>query len=77
MGTQKSACPAGSKIGTVAIETDLPTKSLTGTSTLAAQRHGPITDPPFPISIDAESAVRRLGPTEGTATPNPSTGRLK
>ncbi len=40
------SCPAGSKLGTVTIETDLPPNSLTGSLYLAAPKGLPIGEPP-------------------------------
>jgi hypothetical protein len=72
------SCPAGSKIGTVTIETDLPTGSLTGNVYLGSPTGGPITAPPYTIYLDAESP--RYGVSvrlQGSVTPNPGTGRLE
>lgn len=71
------ACPASSKVGTVLIETALPTGSLTGDVYLGKQDNtGPITGPPYLVFIDAESVYGVSVRLEGTAVPNPATGRL-
>jgi hypothetical protein len=71
-------CPAGSKIGTVAIETDLPPGSLTGNVYLGSPGGGAITEPPYTIYLDAESP--RYGVSirlRGSVTPNSDTGQLE
>jgi hypothetical protein len=79
IGTQNPvACPAGSKVGTVEIEADLPKGALKGNVYLGAPAGTPITGPPYTIYVDAEApaygvSVRR----EGIVNPNPSTGRLE
>ncbi len=72
------ACPAGSKIGTVEIETDLPPHSLTGNVYLG-KKDGTttITGPPYLIFIAAESNIGVAVRLEGQAVPNPATGRLE
>ena len=70
-------CPAASKIGTVAIETDLPPHSLTGNVYLGAPAGGPITGPPFTIYIDAESIYGVAVRLEGWSNANRETGRLE
>jgi hypothetical protein len=78
IGTRNAvACPAASSIGTVAIETDLPPKTLTGTVYLGNPAGGPITAPPYTIYLDAESQYDVSVRLQGTVTPNPSTGRLE
>jgi hypothetical protein len=73
-----SSCPAGSKIGTVNIETDLPPKSLGGNVYLGkVTGSGAITAPPYLIFIDAESVYGVSVRLEGKAVPNPTTGRLE
>jgi hypothetical protein len=77
--TNKVACPVGSRIGTVAIETDLPPHSLTGYAYLGSPGGGPITNPPYTIYLEA-NAEESLGVSvrlQGTVTPNPATGRLE
>ncbi len=69
-------CPAGSRVGSVAIETDLPPGTLTGSVFLASLGGGPITDPPYTIYLDAESNVDVSVRLQGTVSPDPSTGRL-
>ena len=76
--TNPVSCPPASKIGTVAIETDLPPGSLTGNVYLGSPGGGPITGPPYTIYLDAESA--RYGVSirlQGSVTPDPATGRLE
>ena len=72
------ACPESSKIGTLTLEVpDLPPGSLQGNLYLGGPETGPITGPPYTMYIDAESA--RYGVSvrlKGSATPNPTTGRL-
>jgi hypothetical protein len=72
-------CPAGSKLGTVTVETpDLPLGSLLGSVYLGSPSGAPITEPPFTIYLAAESA--RYGVSvrlKGSVQPNPVTGRLE
>ncbi len=71
------SCPAGSKIGTVDIESDLPAHSLTGNVYLGKPNGaGAITGPPYLIFIDAESVYGVSVRLIGEATPAPNTGRL-
>ncbi len=70
-------CPAGSRVGSVAIETDLPPGTLTGSVFLGSPSGGPITDPPYTIYLDAESNVDVSVRLQGSVTPNPGTGRLE
>jgi hypothetical protein len=79
IGTRNAvACPAGSRIGTVAIETDLPPHELVGPVFLGSPSGGPITDPPFTVYLDAEAPNLDVSVRlQGTATPNPETGRLE
>jgi hypothetical protein len=79
IGTRNAvACPAGSRIGTVAIETDLPPHELVGPVFLGSPSGGPITDPPFTVYVDAEAPNLDVSVRlQGTATPNPETGRLE
>ena len=55
--TAKVECPEDSEIGTVAIETDLPPKSLSGKVFLASPSGAKITKPPVTIYLDAESSI--------------------
>jgi hypothetical protein len=71
------ACPAGSKVGTVAIETDLPPNSLTGDVYLGAPTGEPIKGPPFTIYVAAESKYGAFVRLQGSVSANPSTGRLE
>ena len=75
--TNPVACPPASRVGTVAIETDLPPKTLTGGVYLGDPGGGPITQPPFTIYLDAESALGVSVRLQGSVNPNPSTGRLE
>jgi hypothetical protein len=75
--TNPVTCPAGSKVGTVTIETDLPPGSLTGNVYLGDPGGGPITEPPYTIYLDAESIYGVSVRLQGSVTPNPSTGRLE
>jgi hypothetical protein len=70
------SCPAGSRVGSVAIETDLPPGTLKGSVFLGSPSGGPITDPPYTIYLDAESNVDVSVRLQGTVAPDPSTGRL-
>jgi hypothetical protein len=74
---EPAACPAGSRIGSVNIETDLPAGSLTGGVYLAAPKGTPITGPPYAVYIVAESIYDVKVKIEATVTPDPNTGRLK
>jgi hypothetical protein len=78
-GTRNAvACPAGSKIGTVEIETDLPPHSLVGSVYLGKKTgQAAITAPPYLIFIDAESQYDVSLRLEGLAAPNPVTGRVE
>jgi hypothetical protein len=69
-------CPAGSKVGKVTIETDLPPGSLTGSLYLGAPKGVPITGPPYTVYVVAESVYDVAVKVEGTVQPDPSTGRL-
>ncbi len=73
------ACPAGSKIGTVAIDTPpLPDGTLTGNVYLGAQQsRDPASGNEYRILIDAESASRGLSiRLLGNVKANPQTGQL-
>jgi hypothetical protein len=74
---EAAACPAGSRIGSVNIETDLPKGSLAGGVYLAAPKGTPITGPPYAIYIVAESIYDVKVKVEATVSPDPNTGRLK
>jgi hypothetical protein len=71
-------CPATSAIGTVSLDVPtLPNGSLTGTLYLGGPDSGPITDPPYIVYVDAESA--RYGVSvrlKGETFPNSTTGQL-
>lgn len=69
-------CPAGSKLGKVTIETDLPPGSLAGNVYLGDPKGLPITGPPYTAYVVAESIYDVAVKVEGTVQPNPSTGRL-
>jgi hypothetical protein len=73
------ACPAGSKIGTVAIDTPpLPDGTLTGSVYLGTQlSRDPASGNAYRIFIDAESASRGLSiRLLGNVRANPQTGQL-
>jgi hypothetical protein len=77
--TNAVSCHAGSRIGTVTIETDLPPGSLAGPVYLGSPSGGQITGPPYTIYLDAD-AESSLGVSvrlQGSVTPNPATGRLE
>ncbi|HUB37083.1 MAG TPA: hypothetical protein VL972_09680 [Solirubrobacteraceae bacterium] len=76
-GTAPVACPAGSRIGSVRIETDLPAGSLTGSVFLGSANGAPITGPPYTVYLDAESVYGVSVRLAGTVVPNPQTGRLE
>ena len=69
-------CPAGSQVGEVTIESDLPTP-LAGKLYLGDPAGGPITHPPYTIYLDAESNHGVAVRLEGLVSPNPETGRLE
>ncbi len=75
--TNSVSCPAGSRVGTVTIETDLPPGSLSGPVYLGSPSGGAITAPPYTIYLDAESSLGVSVRLQGSVTPNPSTGRLE
>ncbi len=70
-------CPAGARVGSVAIETDLPAGSLAGNIYLGDPGGGPITGPPYTIYVDAESRYGVSVRLKGLVSPNPMTGRLE
>ncbi len=71
------SCPAGSKIGTFTVETDLPPKSLSGSVFLGNTGSGLIKGPPYTLYLDAESVYGVTLRLQGQAVPNPTTGRLE
>jgi hypothetical protein len=72
------ACPSGSKVGTVAIETDLPPGALQGEVYIGSPGGGPITDPPYTIYLVAQNTDLDVSVRlRGSVTPNPDTGRLE
>jgi hypothetical protein len=75
--TNPVTCPAGSRVGSLAIETDLPPGTLTGSVFLGSPSGGPITDPPYTIYLDAESNVGVSVRLQGSVMPNLSSGRLE
>jgi hypothetical protein len=79
IGTRNAvACPAGSNVGTVKLETDLPPGSLTGNVYLGSPSGGLITDPPFTIYLVAQNANLDVSVRlQGTVEPNRETGRLE
>jgi hypothetical protein len=76
-GTGPVLCPPASKVGTVAIETDLPPGSLAGNVYLGSPGGGPITEPPYTIYLDAESGYGVSVRLKGSIEPNAGTGRLE
>jgi len=71
-------CPAGSNVGSVALETDLPPGSLTGNVYLGSPGGGQITDPPYTIYLVAQNTNLDVSVRlQGLLTPNPTTGRLE
>lgn len=83
--TAPVACPGGSRVGSVAIETDLPPHSLVGSVFLGGPEAGaPITDPPYTIylalsasGVDPKTGLEGVSVRlQGTVSPDPSTGRL-
>jgi hypothetical protein len=74
--TAPVTCPAGSKVGSLTIETDLPPGSLTGNIYLASPHGGAITGPPYTIYMDAESPYGVSVRLAGAVEPDLSTGRL-
>jgi hypothetical protein len=79
IGTRNAiGCPAGSNIGTVALETDLPPGSLKGNVYLGSPSGAPITDPPFTIYLVAQNTALDVSVRlQGLVNPNPVTGRLE
>jgi hypothetical protein len=75
--TNPVSCPAGSQVGTVTIESDLPAGSITGTVFLGAPNGAPITGPPYTIYVDAESVYGVSVRLQGQVNPNPLTGRVE
>jgi hypothetical protein len=73
------ACPAGSRVGTVAIETDLPPHSLSGPVFLGSPSGAPIEDPSKGITlyVDAESSLGVSVRLQGSVVANPISGRLE
>jgi hypothetical protein len=73
-----TACPAGSKLGTVSLEVPTLNEPLTGNIYLGGEGTGnSITKPPYTMYIDAQTT--RYGVDvrlKGTVTPNATTGRL-
>jgi hypothetical protein len=76
--TSPVTCPPASKIGTVRIDTpNLPPGSLQGNIYLGGPSSGPITQPPYIVYLDAESA--RYGVSvrlKGETIPNEATGQV-
>jgi hypothetical protein len=72
------ACPAGSELGTVALEVPtLPAGSLTGNIYLGGPETGAITDPPYTIYVVANSTRYDVSVRlKGEVIPNPVTGQL-
>ncbi|HWY90783.1 MAG TPA: hypothetical protein VNY31_08945 [Solirubrobacteraceae bacterium] len=72
------ACPAASKIGTVALNVPgLPAGSLNGNVYLGGPESGPIGGPPYIVYVDAESARYGISVRlKGETTPNETTGQV-
>jgi hypothetical protein len=73
------ACPEASKVGTVTLDVPgLPSGSLQGNVYLGTPNaSGIVTDPPYVMYVDAESKAFGLSVRlRGTATPDPTTGRV-
>jgi len=70
------ACPEASKVGTVAIYSDLPAP-LTGNVYLGDAGGGPIAGPPFTIYLDAGSEYGVSVQLTGSVNANLGTGRLE
>jgi hypothetical protein len=75
--TNAVSCPEASRVGSVAIETDLPPGSLTGRVFLGGPAGKPIENPPYTIYLDAESSLGVSVRLQGTVAPSPQTGRLE
>ncbi len=75
--TAPVTCPPASRVGTVAIETDLPPGSLAGNVYLGSPDGEPIAEPPYTIYLDAESVYGVSVRLRGLVGPNPATGRLE
>jgi hypothetical protein len=75
--TQPVTCPAASRIGSVALETDLPPGSLSGGVYLGAPSGAAISGPPYTIYLDAESQLGVSVRLAGLVSADPSTGRLQ
>jgi hypothetical protein len=75
--TTPVTCPAGSKVGTVTIETDLPPGSLAGSVYLGSPSGAAITGPPYTLYVDAESSYGVSVRLRGLVAANPATGRLE
>jgi hypothetical protein len=80
----RTECPAGSRVGSDLIETDLPPGSLAGSVYLASPGGGAITGPPYTIYLEAHTSPEPQSANEGvsvrlqgTVTPNPNNGRLE
>jgi hypothetical protein len=81
-----TSCPAKSELGTVELEVPtLPAKSLVGkiylggpeSGSASNEGAGPITEPPYTIYLDAESAAYGISVRlKGETTPNPATGQV-
>ncbi len=69
-------CPSSARLGSVAIETDLPPGSLAGNVYLGDPAGGPISGPPYTVYVDAESRLGVSVRLKGIVSPDPVTGRL-
>jgi hypothetical protein len=72
------ACPAASKVGTATLNVPgLPAGALSGNVYLGAPESGTITEPPYTMYLDAESAQYGLSVRlKGLVKPNETTGRV-
>ncbi len=75
-GEAPVSCPAGSQVGEVTIESDLP-EPLAGKVYLGDPSGAPITKPPYTIYVDAGSSHGVAVRLEGLVSPDPETGRLE
>lgn len=73
---QPVTCPAGSQVGEVTIESNLP-EPLRGHMYLGRPASGPITGPPYTVYVDASSKYNVEVRLEGQLHPDPETGRIE
>ncbi len=75
--TPGTACPAGSKLGTVTLKVPQLTETLAGNIYLGGPESGPITGPPYTVYLDAESERYGLSVRiRGEVIPNELTGQV-